>query len=395
MSVLLHLIIGAFGGVILTVGLRWGLGSFGIPVNWPNGQPVSWTMVVAAGVVIGAVDAAVKLFRSYRRLLANRTLAEQQEWQFHEIVDATAPEFRRTISLFRRDTLQLSQRMTGTFVGRTIEIVDVSYSETTGSGKSRSTQTYTQTAYRFPAAGQLLCPFRLVPRSGFFRWLEGLFTATEVELNPPADLDEEQLAAFEKFRKAYRLSMDSIGVDTDRAPRVFHPYVVAWFSLNPGWAVESDHVDLLLWKTNRLDCGNQRFARLEEICELLKLFDAGERAAETLGAVKIERKPHDPMSSINKMIVMFFGVAGGMLMGFLLGMALVMLVHPLVPKGPWVTPAFFLLFFVPVLLGVLVGLRFGYVSATGNKLVNLPLVRSRQKLPRGNQRESPANDNST
>ena len=54
------------------------------------------------------------------------------------------------------------------------------------------------------------------------------------------------------------------------------------------------------------------------------------------------------MSNINKMIVLFFGVAGGMLMGALLGMVLVLLVHPLVPKGPWVIPAFFTLFFVPL-----------------------------------------------
>lgn len=368
MMVALRLLIGAVGGVILTTGLRWVLGHFGVPFNWPDGQPISWAIVIAAGVMIGVIDAAIHIFRDHRRLLANRTLAEQQEWLFSERVDAAAPEFRRKLSLFRRDSLQLSHRMAGTLAGRSIDIIDVSYSETTGSGKSRTTHTYKQTVYRFPQAGQVLCPFRLVPRSGFFRWLSGLFTSTEVELHPPAGIDDEQAAAFEKFRQSYRLSMDSIGVDTNRAPRVFHPFVVAWFSLNPGWAVESDQVDLLLWTTNRLDCGQQRLARLEEIAELLTLFDAGERATETLGEVAVERKPHDPLSNVNRMVVMFFGGAGGMFAGAVVAFVLIAFLHPLVPQGPWSVPAFFAMFFIPVMIGLATGLRLGFTAANGVKL---------------------------
>lgn len=359
MNIFLRLLIGAFGGVILTAGLRWVLGHFGIPFQWPNGEPISWTLVIAAGVVLGVVDSALKIFQAYRRLQANRTLAEQQEWQFHERVDAGAPDFRRTLSLFRRDTLQLSQRMTGRFADRAIDIFDASYTETTGSGKHRTTNTYVQTVYRFPGIGQTLCPFRLVPRSGFFRWLEGLMTSTEVELHPPAGLDETQAAAFDRFRQAYRLSMDSIGIDTNRAPRVFHPFVVAWCSLHPGWAIEADQVDLLLWKTNRLDCGAQRRARLEELAELLQLFEAGERATETVGTVEIERKPHDPMANFRKMLVLFLSAAAGMFVGFLVAIVLIVLVHPRVPQGRWENPALLALFMVPQIVGLLTGLQLG------------------------------------
>lgn len=368
MIIVLRLLLGAIGGVILTAGLRWGLWCFDVPLNWPNGQPVSWVIIIAAGAVIGMVDAAIKTFQDHRRLLANQTLAERQEWTFSEWVDPLLPDFRRTLSLFRRDSLQTSHRMTGSFAGRAIDLLDVSYSETTGSGKSRSTQTYNQTVYRFPGYGQSLCPFRVVPRSRMFRWLEGLLTSTETELHPPDGLDEDQAAAFETFRKQYQLSIDSIGIDTNVIPRVFHPFVVAWFSLHPGWVVETDQVDLLIWTTGRRDCGEQRLARLEEVSELIQLFEAGERATETLGAVEVERKPHAPKSILNKPFIVFFGTAMGMMAGFFCSVVLMLTVHPLVPKGPWNTPAFIAMFLVPMVLGMISGIRFGYLHATGVEL---------------------------
>ncbi len=365
MLVVLRLLVGAVGGVILTAGLRWGLGHFGIPINWPDGTPVSWTIVIAAGVVLGAVNAAVQMLVEYRRWLRNRDFAETQGWQFIDKVDASAAEFRRTLSLFRRDDLRISHRMTGTFAARPIDVFDASYSETTGTGKSRSTQTYVQTVYRFPEYGKSLCPFRLVPRSRMFRWLEGLLTSTETELHPPEGATEEQAAAFEIFRKRYQLSLDSIGIDTDRVPRVFHPFVIAWLSLHTDWVAEADQADLLIWKTGQLDSGENRLARLEEVGELLKLFDAGERAAEELGTVQVERKPHDPASSLNKVFIIFFGVALGMMAGFFGAVSLIVGVHPMIPQGPWSTPAFFAMFFIPVLIGVISGFRFGYLHATG------------------------------
>lgn len=365
MTLVLRLFLGAIGGVILTTGVRWGLWCFDVPLNWPNGQPVSWIIVIAVGAVIGMIDAAVKTFQDQRRLLANRTLAERHEWSFEEWTDPLLREFRRTLSLFRRDSLQVAHRMTGAFAGRSIDILDVTYSETTGHGKSRNTYTYNQTVYRFPGCGQSLCPFRVVPRWRMFRWMEGLLTSTETELHAPAGLDEEQGAAFATFRKRYQLSVDSIGIDTNVVPRVFHPYVVAWFSLHPGWVVEADQVDLLMWTTNRLDCGEQRLARLEEVTELLRLFDAGERANETVGITEVERKPHPPKSTINKPVIIGFGMALGLMAGFSCGVILTVSLHPFVPPGPWNTSAFVAMYAVPIVLGMISGYRFGYLQATG------------------------------
>jgi hypothetical protein len=390
MLVAFRLFLGAIGGVILTAGLRWVLGQFGFPLNWPDGTPVSWTIVIAAGVVLGVVNAAVQVMVDHRRTQRNRNLAEKQEWDFVENIYADPSEFRRTLSLFRRDSLKLWQRMTGTFADRPIDIFDATYTETTGSGKSRSTTTYVQTVYRFPQYGKTLCPFRLVPRSRMFRWLEGLLTSTETEFHPPADATEEQIAAFEKFRKQYQLSLDSIGVDTNLAPRVFHPYVIAWLSLHPGWVIESDQVDLLLWRTDERNSGEDRLVRLEETLELLKLFDAGERATETLGAVQIERKPHDPKSSLNKIAIMAFGVGLGMMAGFFTTVILMFTVLPLIPKGPWQTIAFAAMFFVPGVIGMISGLRFGYVHSTGKDAGtwSLSLLTSKQSAPSENKKKA-------
>lgn len=365
MVMLLRMMIGAFGGVILAAGLRWLLGHFGMPPKWPDGTPVSWTIVIAAGAVLGAVNEAVQLLVQRRRRSRNLELAERQGWVFTDWVDPRSSEFRRTLSLFRRDSLQISMRTSGSFAERPMDIFDVSYSETTGSGKSRSTQTYVQTVYRFPGYGQTLCPFRLVPRSRMFRWLEGLLTSTESELHPPTNATEEEKQTFAKFRDQYQISLDSIGVDTNRAPQVFHPYVVAWFVLHPQWVMESDQQDLLVWCTGRVESGEGRFTRLEELHELLRLLDAGPQAAEALGVVQIERKPHDPASSLNRMFILFFGVVLGMMAGFFGGVVLFVALFPLIPEGPWKVPAFFAMFLVPSVIGIIAGFRFGYLHATG------------------------------
>ncbi len=203
MLVVVRLLLGALGGVILTAGLRWVLGHFGIPLNGLDGKPISWTVVIVAGIVIGVIDAAVKMLVEYRRWQRNRDTAAFQEWRFIDQVDAGASEFRRTLSLFRRNTLRLTQRMTGTYSERAIDLFDASYSETTGSGKNKNTRIYVQTVYRFPHVGKTLCPFRVVPRSRMFRWLEGLLTSTETELHPPEGATEADAAAFETFRQQY------------------------------------------------------------------------------------------------------------------------------------------------------------------------------------------------
>lgn len=373
MMVLLRLLLGALGGVILTAGLKWVLNHFGMPLNWPDGTPVSWTIVIAAGVVLGMVNAAVQILVEYRRWQRNRDLAARQEWQFTDAANASASEFRRTLSLFRRETLRISQRMTGSFAERPIDIFDASYTETSGSGKNKTITTYVQTVYRFPGYGKTLCPFRVVPRSRMFRWLEGLLTSTETELHPPDSATDEEIAAFERFRKQYQLSLDSIGVDPTLAPRVFHPFVIVWLSLHPNWIIETDQQDLLIWSTDRLESGENRLKRLEELLELLQLFEAGERATEELGTVQIERKPHDPKSTLNKLFIMFFGVGLGMMAGFSTSVILMLSVLPLIPKGPWQTVAFVSIFLVPMAIGMLAGLRFGYVHSTGQEPGYWPL----------------------
>lgn len=371
--VILRLLIGALGGVILTAGGKWVLNHFGMPLKWPDGTPVSWFIVIAAGVVLGMVNAAVQILGEYRRWQRNRDLAVRQEWRFTDTVDAGASEFRRTLSLFRRNSLRITQRMAGTYAERPIDIFDASYSETSGSGKNKTTSTYVQTVYRFPGYGKTLCPFRVVPRSRMFRWLEGLLTSTETELHPPDSATEEEIAAFTRFRNQYQLSLDSIGVDPTLAPRVFHPFVIVWLSLHPHWIIETDQQDLLIWSTDRLESGENRLTRLEELQELLQLFEAGERAAEELGTVRMERKPHDPKSTLNKLFILFFGVGLGMMAGFFTSVILMFTVLPLIPKGPWQTVGFVSIFLVPMVLGILSGLRFGYVHSTGQDAGDWPL----------------------
>ncbi len=185
--------------------------------------------------------------------------------------------------------------------------------------------------------------------------------------------------------------MDSIGVDPSLAPRVFHPFVVAWLSLHPGWVIEADQQDLLAWQTDRIDSGDQRVARLDELCELLRLFEAGERATEALGTVQIERKPHDPASTLNKMFIISFGVGLGLMAGFFTTVILVLAISPLIPKGPWEVPALIAMCIVPEILGMISGFRFGYLHATGVPLAHQWKRTSRQGAKIAKAEEENAN----
>ncbi len=379
----LRLLLGTVGGVMLTA---FGFGvaqAFGWKPVLPGGVTLTWPVVIAGGVVFGLVSELLKLWKEARQQQANRTYAELRGWTYTPRVKLEELGWGRGCSLLRRDSVRVEHLFQGTDQERPFTTVDLSFSVTSGSGKNRSTTTYVQTVYRFEGIGAELGSLRLMPRRGYFRWIQGLMNATEVALEPPPNLPEEQVLAIARFGELFQFSVDSDALMTGQAARAFHPLAIAWLTLHPHWSLESDGRALFAWRESRVDHGDRHGPALEELDELLRLFAAGDQATARLGTVELTRK--EPMydRDFAAMVGYVFGGMIGLFGGFVVAVSVILIVEPQLPRGPAQMPIIAGIFFGGIALGVFSGLRLGRHIAPQDLIprrVKQALARKRAEL---------------
>jgi hypothetical protein len=205
--------------------------------------------IIAFSLIIFAVGA----YFEKKRREALSAVAEELAFQFRPNGDA---ELNQLLSGFELFNLGHSRRMTNLLQGKTsdLELNLFDYQYTTGSGKNRTTRTYSIFVARRP--GMKLPEFSLAPEN-FLHKIGSLFGFQDIDFD-----------SHPRFSSRYLLR----GSDEEAIRTLFKPKVLDWFEEHGGLTIEAKRDLVVFYKSPRISPTQIRNFMAEGF-EVLKVFD--------------------------------------------------------------------------------------------------------------------------
>lgn len=341
------LIGGPLNGGILTaviwwvVNRVWNAGGIGVLQQQP--WPLSSIYACAAiGAMLGmALGMTLVLLRTGH---ANRIAALCQRLNFQYMADVAREQLPtyHSLRLFEpRRWHEARNLMRGRFDGGTVELLDYEFVER----GDESTTHYRQTVALFPDCGGKLPPFELAPRGLIIKLLYRVAGLEGITFEPAKSTSGWDRDAIDRFGELYFVSprlneslraaelrrvQSELGGDAaDEAPpvpseqairRLFNVELLRTFVDRPGWSVESDGVNLAVWRSRRIVPAADREEFLREAGALRFAIVKATNAKATAPPLPGTSKMLDPRSLIAGtgawMLGSFFGFIVGGAIGF-------------------------------------------------------------------------------
>ena len=373
------LIGGPLNGGIVTAMIWWVVNDLwkvrGIGLLERQPWPVSSIYVCAGiGAALGLVLGIILVLR--RAGHADRIAALCQRLNLQYVRDVAREQLTRYhgLRLFEiRRWQEAANLMSGTYDGVEVELLDYEFVE----HGDESTTHYRQTVALFPECGNKLPPFELAPRGLMIKLFYRVAGVEGITFEPAEFTSGWDRDVIERFRQLYFLMprMDEVlraaeqrrvrnelGTEVDEAlpvssepaiRRLFNVELLRVLADRPGWSVESDGVNLAVWRSRRIVPAADRDEFIRQAVPIRSAIANANVGKATAAPLPGTTKMLDPRSQIAGTGAWALGAFLGFIIGGAIGFGAVGLLVWLM-KDPPVALVFPIFFGCPI-SGFIVG----------------------------------------